>query len=228
MLVNAGVSAHVIILGGIVQGIVRHSDTGEFCLCSPILYRGFVLPTHGEHHMNIQLRESQASDIPFLRAMLYEAVFWRPNPTKPSLEEGLAAPGVRNALEHWGERAGDTAVIARVDARSAGAAWYRVYTAANAIRGYLEPAIPVVVIAVHHDYRQRDIGRKMLHWLILHASQSHIDTLSLMVSKDNHARALYRQCGFLDHTDTGDSVVMVRTISPSCDNPVYGAPSDIA
>ncbi len=46
-----------------------------------------------------------------MREMLYEAVFWRPNPNKPSLKEGLADPGVRNALVDWGEREGDAAVI---------------------------------------------------------------------------------------------------------------------
>jgi GNAT superfamily N-acetyltransferase len=147
--------------------------------------------------------------------MLYEAVFWRPNPQKPSLKEGLALPGVRNALVQWGTRAGDTAVIACRDTLPVGAAWYRIYTEEHAIRGYIEPTIPVVVIAVHHDYRRHGIGRKMLHWLIQHASEHHIHALSLMVSKDNHARHLYQQCGFLEHADTGDSVAMVRTICPS-------------
>jgi hypothetical protein len=74
--------------------------------------------------MNILLRKSQHSDIPFMREMLYEAVFWRPNPNKPSFEEGLALPGVSNALVDWGKRDGDTAVIACVDGTPAGVAWY--------------------------------------------------------------------------------------------------------
>jgi len=145
-----------------------------------------------------------------MREMLYEAAFWRPNPNKPAFEAGLADPGVRNALVDWRERAGDTAVIALDDTILAGAAWYRFYTDNNCIRGYIDETIPVIVIAVHRNYRRQGIGEKMLAWLIEHASKRDIQKLSLMVSKDNHAIKLYRKCGFLEYADTGDSWLMLR------------------
>lgn len=40
--------------------------------------------------MDMQLRESQHSDIPFLREMLYEGMFWRTSPSRPTFEEALA------------------------------------------------------------------------------------------------------------------------------------------
>ena len=149
-------------------------------------------------NMNIHLRESQYSDVPFLREMLYEAVYWRPNPNKPSFEDELANPGVSNDLVDWGKRDGDIAVIALVDSIPAGAAWYRFYTDDNYIRGYIEEAIPVLVIAVHKDYRRLGLGERMINWLIDQASKHNIQRISLMVSKDNHAMNLYRKCGFLD------------------------------
>ncbi len=158
------------------------------------------------------LRTSQHSDMSFMKEMLYEAVFWRPNPNKPSFEEGLAAPGVSNALVDWGKRDGDIAVIALVDSSPAGAAWYRFYTDDNFIRGYVEETIPALVIAVHSDYRRQGIGRKMIEWLIDHASMHNIQKISLMVSKDNHAINLYRKCGFLEYADKGDSLLMLRKI----------------
>ena len=144
-----------------------------------------------------------------MREMLYEAVFWRPNPNKPSFEEGLTNPGVRNALVDWGEREGDTAVIALVDSMPVGAAWYRFYTDDNCIRGYMDKTVPVIVIAVHKNYRRQGIGEEMIEWLVDHASKDSIQKLSLMVSKDNHAIRLYRKCGFLEHADTGDSLLML-------------------
>ncbi len=84
--------------------------------------------------MALHLRQSEPADIQFMGEMLYEAVFWRPNPKKPSLEDGLADPGARTALADWGEREGDAAVIALVDSKPAGAAWYRFYTDDNCIR----------------------------------------------------------------------------------------------
>ncbi len=158
------------------------------------------------------LRTSQHSDMSFMKEMLYEAVFWRPNPNKPSFEQGLAAPGVSNALVDWGKRDGDIAVIALVDSIPAGAAWYRFYTDDNFIRGYVEETIPTLVIAVHRGYRHQGIGRKMIEWLIDHASMHNIQKISLMVSKDNHAINLYRKCGFLEYADKGDSLLMLRKI----------------
>ena len=147
-----------------------------------------------------------------MREMLYEAVFWRPSSNKPTLEEGLAYPGVNHALVDWGAREGDTAVIALVDSMPAGAAWHRFYTTDNCIRGYINETIPVIAIAVHENFRRRGIGEQMLEWLIDHASKHNIQKLSLMVSKDNHALKLYRKCGFLKYADTGDSLLMLRKI----------------
>ncbi len=165
--------------------------------------------------MKIQLRRAALSDLPFLREMLYEGVYWRTiaNATNPPFEEGLTAPGIMNALVNWGERVGDVAVVACVDSHLAGAAWYRLYTEDSSIRGYIDDTIPALVMAVHRDYRRQGIGTQLIEWLIDHASAHHIQQISLMVSKDNHAIHLYRTCGFLDYADTGDSLLMVRKIA---------------
>jgi hypothetical protein len=85
--------------------------------------------------MNVLLRESSPSDIPFMREMLYEAVFRHARADKPSLEEGLAYPEVTISLADWGESTGDAAVIATVASIPVGAAWYRYWTDDNNIRG---------------------------------------------------------------------------------------------
>ncbi len=144
--------------------------------------------------------------------MLYEAVYWRAAANKPSFAEALALPVFSIALADWGDRNGDTAVIATSHSNPVGAAWYRYMTKENAIRGYMDDATPVLVIGVHHDYRHQGIGGKLIEWLIDHAATHAIPQISLMVSKDNYALNLYRQQGFLEHTDTGDSLLMVRNI----------------
>jgi GNAT superfamily N-acetyltransferase len=160
--------------------------------------------------MNILLRDSQQSDIPFLRKMLYEAVFWRATINKPSFEEGLAYPDVSKALADWGERDGDTAVVATIKSFPIGAAWYRYWTDGNFINGYRDEITPVLVIGVHSDYRHQGIGGIMIEWLIDYASMQSIQELSLSVSKDNHALNLYKQQGFLEYSDKGDAFIMVR------------------
>ena len=162
--------------------------------------------------MNLLLRKAQHSDLPFLREMLYEAVFWRAGVNKPSFEEGLAYPDVSKSLADWGERDGDTAVVALIDSMPVGAAWYRYWNDSNFILGYIEENTPVLVIGVHRDYRHQGIGTKMVDWLIDTASKDSIQRISLSVSKDNYAINLYRQQGFLEHTDKGDAFTMTRKI----------------
>jgi ribosomal protein S18 acetylase RimI-like enzyme len=162
--------------------------------------------------MNMLLRDSQHSDIPFLRKMLYEAVFWREKVNKPSYEEGLAYSEVSKALADWGERDGDTAVVAAVNSVPIGAAWYRYWTDDNYINGYIDEITPVIVIGVRSVYRHQGIGKKMIEWLIDCASKHSIQKLSLGVSKDNYALSLYRQQGFVEYADKGDAFIMVRDI----------------
>ena len=162
--------------------------------------------------MNILLRKSQHSDVPFLREMLYEAVFWRASANKPSFEEGLAYPEVKKALAEWGERDGDTAVVATVNSIPIGASWFRFWTDDNFINGYIDEITPVLVIGVHRDYRRQGIGKRMIDWLIDYASKHSIRKISLNVSKDNYAINLYRQQGFLEYADKGDAFTLVREI----------------
>jgi ribosomal protein S18 acetylase RimI-like enzyme len=162
--------------------------------------------------MNVVLRTSQPSDFPFLRRILYEAVFWRASPDKPSLEEGLAYPEVRKSLADWGERDGDVAVVATVNSVPAGACWYRYWTDDNHIIGYVDENTPVLVIGVRRGYRRQGIGGRMIEWLVDYALEHSIHQISLSVSKDNHAIDLYRQQGFLEYADRGDAYTMVRSI----------------
>ncbi len=161
--------------------------------------------------MNAHLRGSQPSDLPFLREMLYEGVFWRPSANKPSFEEGLAYPDVQKQLAGWGEREGDTAVIATIDSVPVGAAWYRFWTDADSVMGYIDEATPILALAVHRDHRRQGIGRQLIMWLFDHASEHSIPQISLSVSKDNVAIHLYRTIGFQEHADRGDAFTMVRS-----------------
>jgi len=160
--------------------------------------------------MSLRLREARLTDLPFLREMLYEGVFWRARPDRPTFEEGLALPDVKKELANWGERDGDTAVIATIDSMPIGASWYRFWTADAGSGGYVDEATPVLAVAVHRDHRHQGIGRKLIKRLIEQAAAQSVSLISLSVSKDNYALRLYRQLGFEVHTDRGDALTMVR------------------
>ena len=159
--------------------------------------------------MDMRLRESQHYDTPFLREMLHEGMFWRTIAGRPTLERALALPEVVREVDGWGERDGDTAVVAMVDSTAVGAAWYRFWTEDDSSSGYVDENTPVLAIAVHRDYRNRGIGRRMIAWLIDRASKQSISQISLSVSKDNRALKLHRDLGFREHFDRGDAFTMV-------------------
>lgn len=156
--------------------------------------------------MSLFLRRSVNADLPFMRQMLYEAVYWKSisKGTNPPFEKGLSEPGVGNALESWNVREGDLAVVAEKDSIPVGAAWYRFYNSEN--------EIPVLVAAVHRDHRRAGIGEKLINRLIHEASQQKVGKISLMVSKDNHAKSLYEKCGFKRYGDIEESVLMTRKV----------------
>lgn len=163
--------------------------------------------------MTIRLRASHPDDLPFLKTILYEAVFWRRDAKRPSFEEAFTDyPGVIKCLADWGERNGDTALIATRHGSPVGAAWYRYWSEANYIRGYMDDNVPVLVIGVHEDHRHQGIGTQLIEGLIAQARKDGISRISLMVAKDNYALKLYQQQGFVYYSETDDSFTMVREI----------------
>lgn len=162
------------------------------------------------------LRESQLSDIPFLREMLFEAVYWRAisNSNEPKFEDGLAAPEVSKILADWGEKEGDAGVVAMMNSIPVGAVWYRYWNDQDSMRGYISESIPTLVIAVHKEYRRLGIGREMIEQLAEYASGQSVEKISLMVSKDNYALELYKKCGFVQYAEVEDSFLMTLDIVP--------------
>lgn len=159
--------------------------------------------------MDVRYRLSNINDIPFMTEMLYEAVFWRSLRNRPPLEEGIKLPGVIDAIKEFGSRVHDIAVIAENHTNSLGAAWIRYYNDESKIRGYIDEATPVLVIAVKEEYRRQHIATNMIEWIKAYISPLHINRISLCVTKDNIALGTYLQTGFKTYEDIGDSLVMI-------------------
>ncbi len=162
--------------------------------------------------MTIQLQPSQPIDLPFMKEILYKAVFWRDVQNRPSLKEALSLPDVAKALADWGGRDGDTALIATQNGTPVGAVWYRYWTAEDEMRGYMDDKVPVLVVGIHADQRGKGIGTLLIEGLVEQARKDGVLRVSLMVSKDNYALKLYEQQGFEYHSETEDSITMVREV----------------
>ena len=160
--------------------------------------------------MSIEIRDSVYDDLPFLREMLYEAVFWRRNPDTPTFREAMNLDFMQSALDNWGNRSGDIAVLAIQEEDPLGAAWYRFWPEEADVRGYIRPDVPVLAIAVREDSRGRGIGGMLVDQLMNRAAELDVKQISLAVSKDNRALGLYRKKNFRVHTDIGHSFLMIR------------------
>jgi ribosomal protein S18 acetylase RimI-like enzyme len=164
--------------------------------------------------MKFKLRNHTESDMPFLKEMLFEAAYWRPDMERPSIEEGLSLPELKKILSGWG-RKGDTAVIAETSDRlKTGAAWYRFWTEGNHSYGFVKSQIPEIGMAVVREYRGQGIGNALLRELIRIADENKIYELSLSVESDNPARYLYLKHRFIKVNTVANSWTMVRKSNP--------------
>ena len=153
------------------------------------------------------IRRGTAHDVPFLRDMVHHAFYWREN--APELED---LPVTRYVLG-WG-RAGDAAVIAIEDYFPVGAAWYRLFTAAEPGFGFVDEQTPELAIAVVPNKRGHGLGSQLLEALMKRAREDRFKALSLSVEPDNPALPLYERFGFRKVGENGGAWTMKAELEP--------------
>ena len=158
--------------------------------------------------MSLRLRAAGSGDIPLLKALLYEAAFWRPSGEKPPRAEALAAPELAVYVEGFG-RHGDFGLIAEVDLEPVGAGWWRHMRTGNAGYGFVDEETPELSIAVLEAHRGKGLGTALLEGLLRESRHQGIDRLSLSVERDNPAVVLYERVGFRAIEDAGGALTMV-------------------
>lgn len=153
----------------------------------------------------LTLREATAYELPFLREMLYEAIFWDPVGERPAPVQVWARPELSMLLDDWG-RVGDVAVVAEQPAGAAvGAAWFRLWSAETHSYGFVDERTPELGLAVRAGCRGRGVGRFLLRGLIDAARRQGYPALSLSVARENRARRLYESEGFRIVGEVGTS-----------------------
>jgi GNAT superfamily N-acetyltransferase len=138
----------------------------------------------------LDLRPADAGDAPFLREMLYLALFVPPG-TPPLDRAVLDDPAIDRYVREWGAWPGDVGVVAHVDTTLVGAAWLRCFSADAPGYGFVDGLIPELTITVMPGHRGRRVGTRMLAYL-----QQRAMAISLSCDPSNPAARLYRRAGF--------------------------------
>lgn len=160
---------------------------------------------------NLMLGPIESGDLPFVRAMLYEAAFWRGKLAAPPLDEALRQPDLARYVDDWG-RPGDRGVVARISGAPAGAVWVRLFSEDDHGYGYVDDRTPELSIAVAEEHRGCGIGRCLMAGILAQAHLDSVDRISLSVERDNPAMSLYDNLGFVPAGTLGNAVTMVRTV----------------
>lgn len=161
---------------------------------------------------SLSLVPIDATDLPFVRAMLYEAAFWRAAADRPPLDAALSEPELARYVEGWGRR-GDHGLIARVSSRPVGAVWVRRFDDDAHGYGYVDESTPELSIAVAEAYRGRGIGRCLVAAMLVQLRLRGERQVSLSVETDNPARLMYERLGFSQRPAAAGAVTMVRQLS---------------
>src|SRR5215468_145189 len=139
---------------------------------------------------NFTFRRLDRMDEPFLREMLYHAIYV-PDGQPPFAKEIINEPELAKYVDQWG-RDSDSGyvVIDSTSLQPVGAAWIRLFTEVNKGYGYVNDDTPELSIALLPEYRNRGIGTSLINQLINDARDKY-PALSLSVAADSPATHLY-------------------------------------
>ena len=157
--------------------------------------------------MNLKIRVAISTDEPFLREMLYQAIYVPEGEASPD-RSILYHPTISRYVNGWG-REGDFGLIADLNGKPVGAAWIRLFSVSDPGFGWIDVVTPELSMAIDYKFRGQGIGTKLLMKLLNHSPLSR--QISLSVSPNNPVVRLYKRMGFVAIGKSGESVTMLRS-----------------
>src|SRR5690606_9492297 len=143
---------------------------------------------------NYEIREIQASELPCLEELVYEAIF-NPDPSNPYPQETIYEPNVIIYWDKWGSGKMDRCLVALEGDKVIGAVWCRLLNGNPKGYGYVNDGSPELTIAFYPEYRVHGKGTMLSLKLVVQSTLHLCTGLSISVTKGFYAHRLYEREG---------------------------------
>ncbi len=155
------------------------------------------------------IRQAEAKDYPFMREMLYEAIFIPEGENRPPFSI-IDDPKIYKYISGW-MKASDSGFIAEVGGQAVGAAWTRLFeNAEDGGYGFVDDSTPELALAVFEKDRDKGIGTALMKALMVELKHKGYARLSLSVDKLNRAVGFYIKLGFETVKEQETDFLMIK------------------
>lgn len=154
--------------------------------------------------MDYIIREMQKEEYSLLEDFLYEAIFI-PDGISPPPKSIIMRSELQVYLTDFGRKKDDTALVAEVGGKAAGAVWARIMDD----YGHIDDSTPSLAISLYKEYRGQGIGTAMLQEMLSALKQKGYARTSLAVQKANYAVKMYQKAGFEIVDENEEEYIMV-------------------
>ncbi len=152
------------------------------------------------------IREIKATEYPFLKEMLYQAIFVS-NEEVVLPREIIEQPDLRKYIQDFGQDS-DYCLVAEQHGKLIGAIWIRLIEG----YGFVDNETPELSMAVLKEYRGKGIGKRLLTSILESIKYKQFRRISLSVDKENFAHGFYKKHGFVDYLASEKSIIMTREL----------------
>ena len=150
------------------------------------------------------IRKLSTADVPFMRSMLAHAYAWRVNAFDADIP-------LTRYVDNWG-RPSDVGVVSAESGHPIGAAWFRLFPAAEPGYGFVGEGTPELTISVVPSRRRHGVGQELLDALLEQARAAGHGRISLSVEAASPAVGFYERNGFEHVRESDGDVVMLRQL----------------
>ncbi|MBO4548499.1 MAG: GNAT family N-acetyltransferase [Abditibacteriota bacterium] len=167
----------------------------------------FVVTVAGSERKTCLIRPLRREEYGLLRRFTYEAIFI-PAGAEPPPFDIVDRPELAVYYRDFGAGRGDTALVAEIGGRVAGAAWARIMKD----YGHLDDDRPSLAVSMMKEYRSLGIGSRLLKAVLGLLGQEGFAGASLSVQKANYAVRMYEKQGFRTVAETADEYIMQKVL----------------